>query len=152
MLPLGVATAALVAVLAGHPRDEAARLTRPQYEGKVQALYAGVESAFRATSGASGRQLAEKITLAQKALRHAADGLMAAKPPAEVEADNGALAEAMRAYARELDPARAAAASGDAPTMARFESAAASAAVRKMAEAAERMKYRGYRLGRIARD
>ncbi len=74
------------------------------------------------------------------------------KPPQEVEAENRALAAAMREYAEALDAAVRAASGGDDQTMARFRDASAHPAVREMAEAAERMKQKGYDLGPIAKD
>lgn len=118
----------------------------------MQGLYAGVQSAFQQTRGTSGEPLAAKVRLAQQALRHAADDLSRARPPAEVEEDNRALADAMRAYAAALEPAVGAAARGDEQAMARFQDPSTDAAVRAMAAAAQRMKKKGYELGPIAKD
>jgi hypothetical protein len=149
---LGMIAAVLAAAAGTGSAAEARRLSKQEYEQRVQTLYAGVQSAFQATRGSSGRELAERIALAQKALRAAADGLMLAKPPSDVEAENGALASGMREHARALDRAFQAAASGDRETMARFADASTSSGVREMAQAAEKMKRKGYRLGPIARD
>lgn len=143
---------ALLTAVASCPRGEATRLSKPEYERRVQTLYAGIQASFQATRDASGTALAEAIDRAQQALRGAADELEAARPPADVEAENHALAEGMREYARDLDPARRAAAAGDDETMARFADASTSPGVRAMAEAAEEMKRKGYELGPIAKD
>lgn len=148
----GALTLTLVAALASCPRVEAQRLSKPAYEQRVKTLYAGIQSAFQATRGASGQELVRKIALAQQALRRAADELAAVRPPADVEAENRALAEGMREYARALDPALQAAAADDRETMARFADSSASRGVRAMAEAAEKMKRKGYKLGPIAKD
>lgn len=128
------------------------RLSKPEYERKVQTLYSGIQAAFVATRGVEGRELAGRIAGAQKALRDASRELLATPPPAEVEGENHALAKAMNEYAEALDPAVKAAASGDREALARFGNVAALGPVREMAEAAEKMKYKGYDLGPIAKD
>lgn len=143
---------ALLAALASCPRGEVTRLSKPEYERRVQTLYAGIQESFQATRDASGAALAAAIERAQQALRHAAEELEAARPPAEIEAENRELAEAMRQYASDLDPARRAAAAGDDETMARFADASTSPGVRAMAEAAEQMKRKGYELGPLGKD
>jgi len=147
-----LAAAALVALASCPSGGDRVRLSKDEYERKVQTLYAGVQSAFRATAGSSGEKLAGRIGLAQKALRNAADELGAVKAPQEVEAENRALAAAMLEYAEALDAAVRAASGGDEQAMARFRDASAHPAVREMAEAAERMKEKGYDLGPIAKD
>lgn len=149
---IGVVAVALMA-LAGGPGDrDEGRLSKQAYEQKVRGLYAGVQSAFRATHGVAGKELAGKIALAQKALRRAAGALLATRPPQDVEADNRSLAGAMRAYAVTLDTARQAAEQGSEQTLAAFQDASRNMAVRQMTEAAERMKRRGYDLGAIAEE
>jgi hypothetical protein len=59
----------------------------------------------------------------------------------------------MREYADDLDELRRAAQSGDAEAVALFNAGIPqNAAVRKIAEAAEEMKFEGYDLGRIAEE
>lgn len=145
-------TLAVLAAAPAPPSAAGAALSKPAYEQKVQALYARVQAAFQATRGRSGAELADKIAGAQAALRLAADQLTAAEPPPDVVAENRALAEGMRGYARALERAAQAAGRDDRATLAGFADASAHAAVREMAEAAERMKYKGYKLGPIAKD
>lgn len=111
-----------------------------------------MQAAFQKTRGVSPPELASPIAEARDALRTAAGALSAIRPPADVEADNAALAAAMRAYADELEAAVRAAAAGDREGMARFGDARTSPAVQAMAKAAERMKEKGYKLGPIAKD
>ena len=136
----------------GAGAGEAGTLSKVDYEQKVQSLYADVQQAFQGTRGVSGRELAERIAAARKALRHAADELSRSDVPEDVRAENRELTEGMRAYARDLERAARAAARGDDATMAPFRNASTLPGVRQMAEAAERMKEKGYRLGAIAKD
>ncbi|HEX9942203.1 MAG TPA: hypothetical protein VGG03_09325 [Thermoanaerobaculia bacterium] len=149
---LVLVAAALASVAATCSRGEVPRLSQPEYEHQVKTLYAGIQSAFQGTRGVSGVELANKVALAQAALREAADALETTRPPLEVESDNRALAAAMREYADALDQARQAAATGDRAGLAPFENAAALKAVQDMAEAAERMKHKGYDLGPLTKD
>ncbi len=149
---LTTAVAALLTAPAASSPAVEVRLSKPAYELKVQTAYARVQAAFRATRGRSGAALAAEIAGAQRTLREAADELAAARPPSDVVEENRALAEAMRSYARALDDASRAAARGDHATLATFADASTNAAVRELAEAAEKMKYKGYRLGPIAKD
>jgi soluble cytochrome b562 len=130
------------------------RLSKREYEEKVRSEYAEVQEAFRATGAAYGRpDLAEKIEAAQAELREAADALEETKPPEEVEAENQQIVSGMRRYAESLDRLRNAAERGD---LAVIEDATAriaeNEAVEQIAEAAERMKFKGYDLGPIAEE
>lgn len=145
----GFATS-LTLLFASCPPAEAPRLDKAAYERTVKAAYADVQAAFRATRGLAGPALAERIAGGQAALRRAADAITATKPPAEVEADNDALAAGMRRYAAALDTARDAARRQDAGALAAFRDASGQEGVREMKEAAERIKERGYDLGPIA--
>jgi hypothetical protein len=149
--PIAFVTAALVTVAASSSGGEARRLSKPEYEQTVQTLYAGVRSAFQATRGVSGEELARKVARAQALLRKVADALEAIRAPLDVDADNRALAAAMRGYARALEQARRAAAADDRAGLSRFENAATLEPVRDMAEAAERMKHKGYDLGPLTK-
>jgi hypothetical protein len=140
---------ALVPACAGGDDD---RLSKQEYEQKVQAVYAEVQQTFRNTSDASGRELAGRIVLAQEALRHAADQLAAVKPPEEIEVHNADLVEGMREYADALDVAVQAASRNDREALARFGNVSTNPGVREMAEAAEEMKHKGYDLGPIAQE
>lgn len=146
---LAVLAAVLVAGCAGGDDD---RLSKEEYEARVQRVYADVQRAFLRTRGATGEELAGRIVLAQEALRHAADRLSADGPPEEVEVHNADLIEGMREYADALDAAVQAASRGDASTLEEFRNVAANPGVREMAEAAEEMKHKGYDLGPIAQE
>lgn len=148
----GIIALVLVLVYATCTATTPPQLSQQQYEQKVQTLYAGIQSAFVATRGMEGRELAERIGVAQQALRNASRELLASRPPAGVESENQALAKAMAEYAEALAPAIKAAAARDREALARFQNVASLGPVREMAEAAEQMKYKGYDLGPIAKD
>jgi hypothetical protein len=143
----------LVLALAACGGDD--RLSKRDYEQKVRSEYVQVQEAFRATGAAFGKpdELAEKIEDAQAELREMADELDDAEPPAEVEAENQQIVDAMRRYADSLDRLRNAAERGDLEVI---EDATAriaeNEAVEQIAEAAERMKFKGYDLGDIAEE
>jgi major membrane immunogen (membrane-anchored lipoprotein) len=142
----------LVLALAGCGADD--RLSKREYEQKVRSEYADVQGAFRATGAAFGKpDLAEKIERAQAELRDMADELDEAEPPMEVAAENQQIVDAMRRYADSLDRLRNAAERGDLKVI---EDATArianNEAVEQIAEAAERMKFKGYDLGDIAEE
>jgi hypothetical protein len=148
-LALVVLGVALLAACGGNDR-----LSKQEYEQKVRTEYADVQEAFLAT-GASFNQpdLAEKIERAQAQLHEAADELDDAEPPKDVEAENQQIVDGMRRYADSLDRLRNAAERGD---LAVIEDATAriadNEAVEQIAEAAERMKFKGYDLGPIAEE
>jgi predicted ribosome quality control (RQC) complex YloA/Tae2 family protein len=142
----------LVLALAGCGGDD--RLSKREYEEKVRSEYAQVQDAFRATGVAFRKpDLAEKIEQAQAELREMADALDETEPPAEVAAENQQIVDAMRRYADSLDRLRNAAERGDLKVI---EDATAriaeNEAVEQIAEAAERMKFKGYDLGDIAEE
>jgi hypothetical protein len=148
----GIAPAlAAVAVVGCGGQD---RLSKGEYEEKVRSEYADVQKAFQLTGAAFGKpDLAEKIEQAQAELRQMADALDEAEPPAEVEAENQQIIDSMRRYAGSLDRLRNAAERGDLEVI---EDATAriadNEAVEQIAEAAERMKFKGYDLGQIAEE
>lgn len=137
-------------VVAGCGGDE--RLTKEEYAEKVRAVYADVEGAFQATNVPPG-ELAPKIEAAQEQLRDSADELDGVEPPEDVEAEHSQLIDGMRRYADALDRLRNAAQRGDLRTVEDFNSRVGqNEAVEQMAEAAERMKFKGYDLGQIAEE
>ena len=148
----GIITWILVTAFAACTATSPPPLSKAQYEQKVQTLYAAIQAAFAATRGAEGQALADRIGSAQKALRDASRELLATRPPVEVSEENQELARAIADYAEALEPAVKAAATGDREALARFGNVAALGPVREMAEAAEKMKYKGYDLGPIAKD
>jgi rubrerythrin len=119
----------------------------------VRSAYGKVQQAFRETNVASTKELAVRVEAAQKQLREAATKLENVQPPADVEAENRQIVEGMRTYAEDLDQLRNAAARGDTRTIEDFNARIAqNESVKQIAEAAERMKFKGYDLGPIAEE
>jgi hypothetical protein len=145
---LPILVAALL--LAGCGGDE--RLSKDEYAEKVRAVYADLQETFRATN-VPLRRLAPRVEDAQTQLRESADELDGVVPPKDVEVENDQLVAGMRRYADDLDRLRNAAERGDQRTVADFNARVAqNEAVEQMAEAAERMKFKGYDLGQIAEE
>jgi hypothetical protein len=131
------------------------RLTKTQYEQKVQSIYDGVRSAFQGTGTnvPSLDALAERVRVAQRELRGAAEELSNLEPPKEVEEPNHDVAEGLETYAADLDRLRDAALAGDAKRVAQFEQRIPeNESVMKIEEAAEEMKAKGYNLGALTTD
>jgi len=117
----------------------------------VRTAYGGVQEAFRRTNVGSPEDLAGRVGDAQDELREAADALEDLDPPEDVVAENAQIAQAMRAYADDLDALREAAERGDSAAIENFSSrVATNDAIVQMMEAAERVKFKGYDLGQIA--
>jgi len=128
------------------------RLSKSAYEQHVQAAYAPVRAAFRGTANApSLEELAARVATAQAALRKAADEVALLRPPRNAAGPNDDLAEALRAYADDLDGLRRAAAAGDTRVVRRFESGNRES-IDRIEHAAEELAERGYRLGPPAPD
>jgi PBP1b-binding outer membrane lipoprotein LpoB len=145
---LSIAVAALL--LAGCGGDE--RLTKEEYAQKVREVYADVQEAFRATNVPRG-ELPSRVEAAQEQLRDSAEELDGVEPPEDVATEHSQLVDGMRRYADDLDRLRNAAESGDQRTVEDFNSRIAqNEAVEQIAEAAERMKFKGYDLGQIAEE
>jgi hypothetical protein len=139
-----------VLAVAGCGGDE--RLTKQEYAAKVRSVYGNVQKAFQATNVPEG-ELAPRVEAAQEQLRVSADELDDVEPPEDVEAEHSQLVDGMRRYADDLDRLRNAAERGDSRTIADFNSRIAqNEAVEQMAEAAERMKFKGYDLAQIAEE
>jgi hypothetical protein len=144
---------ALVAIFAAGCVGGDARLSKAEYEEKVQEVYAGVQAAFAATNVPSLDEMAERVADAQDELREAAGELEGITPPEEAEAANAQIAEGLRLYADELDRLRLAAERGDQHTIDDFNAHVADRqSVRQIMEAAEAMKFKGYDLGPIAEE
>jgi hypothetical protein len=129
-------------------------LTKDEYAELVRSEYAEVQEAFRATGASFGRpDLPEKIEAAQDELRESADTLDDAQPPEDAEAENQQIVDGMRRYADSLDRLRNAAERGD---LRAIEDASAritsNQGVVLIAEAAEKLKFKGYDLGQIAEE
>jgi hypothetical protein len=130
------------------------RLTKAEYAELVRTEYAEVQQAFRATGASFGRpELPEKIEAAQDELRETADTLDDAEPPPDAEAENEQIVDGLRRYADSLDRLRNAAERGD---LRAIEDASAritsNQGVLLIAEAAEKLKFKGYDLGQIAEE
>ena len=146
---LSVAAVVVALTSGGGP----SRLSKPEYEQSVRAVYADVQASFQSTRVVSSGDLADRLEAAQTELREAADRLERAKPPTDVYAENTELVEGMREYATDLDQVREAAARRDRSAVDRFnEELAGNQAVERMAEAAEEMKFKGYDLGQLAEE
>jgi hypothetical protein len=150
LLALGVGVLAFALARSG---DGDQVLTKSEYEQKVRSAYADVQDAFRSTNVRSMQELAARVADAQAHLRRAASSLDEIQPPGAIEKQNDQLVAGMREYADDLDELRRAAEEGDSAAVSQFNTGIPqNAAVRKMAEAAEEMKFEGYDLGRIAED
>jgi outer membrane murein-binding lipoprotein Lpp len=146
-----IVPAALAGLLLGGCAGDG-RLTKPEYEEKVRSVYAEVQRAFQATD-VPRSELADRVEDAQRQLREGADELDGVEPPEDVGTEHQQLVDGMRRYAEDLDRLRNAAASGDVRTVDDFNARVAqNEAVEQMAEAAERMKFKGYDLGQIAEE
>lgn len=144
---------AAAALAAGGCGDDGRRLEKAEYEEKVRSAYAEVQEAFQQTNVPSLDELAGRVEDARKQLREAADELEGLQPPEDVEAENAQIVQAMRAYADDLDRLRNAAEQGDERTIEDFNTRIAqNESVEQIAEAAERMKFKGYDLGPIAEE
>ena len=129
------------------------QLSKSDYEQRVRSVYANVQEAFRKTNVASTKLLADRVEQAQGQLRSAAGELEEIEPPEKVEEETEELVEGMRKYADDLDELREAAERGDGSAVEAFSSrVATNEAVKRMAEAAEEMKFKGYELGPIAEE
>jgi hypothetical protein len=147
-----IVSAALAGLILGGCAGDDGRLTKPEYEEKVRSVYAEIQRSFQATNVPQG-ELATRVEAAQQQLREGADELDGIEPPEGVGTENEQLVAGMRRYAEDLDRLRNAAASGDLRTIEDFNARVAqNEAVEQMAEAAERMKFKGYDLGQIAEE
>jgi len=141
---------AAIVLLAGCSGQQ--RLSKAQYEHKVRSVYEDVRQAFRETKVGQA-QFAGRVQAAQHALRTAASELDGVRPPKGVEEPNHDLADAMREYAGDLDALRKAATAHDTKAIARFNAQIPqNEAIDRIAEAAEKIRLKGYDLGPIATD
>lgn len=151
--PFAALAAAVLVLGAGCGGQQ--RLTKAQYEHRVQVLYDQVRLAFQesGTNIPSLAALAPRVRRAQRELRRAAEELSKLKPPKEVAEANHEVAEGLEAYADDLDRLRAAALAGDAGRVRAFEEGVAqNESVKRVEEAAEEMKAKGYDLGALTTD
>jgi DNA-binding FrmR family transcriptional regulator len=139
-----------VVLAAGCGGEERISVSKAEYEQRVRSIYGDVRAAFQAigVEAQSLEDVARQIVGAQEQLRDAADELERLEPPRSVAEPNEELAEAMQAYADDLDRLREAAEKGDAELVTSLrKTIAESASIERMAEAAEEMIHRGYNLG-----
>jgi hypothetical protein len=130
------------------------RLSKSEYEQKLQSEYAGVQQAFQATAASFGQtDLAGTIGDAQEQLRGAAESLEHVEPPKGIEEENEEIVEGLRGYADDLDDLREAAERNDLKTITAFtDRIADNKAIHQIAEAAEEMKHKGYDVGAIGEE
>jgi hypothetical protein len=127
------------------------RLSKPEYEDKVQAVYSEVQEAFRETNVQEPSELPVRVQLAQDQLRDAAAELDATKPPASAAAENDLIVAGMRAYAGDLDELRIAAERGDRGAIENFNtSIPGNEAIRQITSAAQQLELDGYEIGALA--
>jgi hypothetical protein len=125
------------------------RFTKGEYERAVRVAYADVQAAFAATR-VGPAELPGRLADAEASLRRAATDLGTIQPPAGVAREHRDLVAGLSAYAAELARLRRA---RDANAVAAFNRAiSTSESIELIAEAAERMKFKGYDLGRLAQD
>ena len=130
------------------------RLSKSEYEQKLQSEYADVQQAFQATAASFGQtDLAGTIGDAQEQLRGAAESLEHVEPPKEIEEENEEIVEGLREYADDLDDLHEAAERNDLKTITAFtDRIADNEAIHQIAEAAEEMKHKGYNVGAIGEE
>jgi TolA-binding protein len=130
------------------------RLSKSEYEQKLQSEYAEVQQAFQATAASFGQtDLVDTIGDAQEQLRDTAKSLEHIEPPKEVEEENEEIVEGLREYADDLDDLREAVDRNDLKTITAFtDRIADNEAIHQIAEAAEEMKHKGYDVGAIGEE
>jgi hypothetical protein len=155
---LGVLLAGLVLALAacgggGGGGGGGDRLTKSEYEKKVQTEGAKIRDAFQSTNVQNANdlgELAKNVKKGQKELRDAADRLDNVNPPKEIENDHNDLVDAMHSLADELDPFIKALEKKDTKGIQKAaQNLSNSSAVKKAEKAVADMKKKGYDLGAI---
>jgi len=131
------------------------RLSKPQYEQRVTAMYEDVRTAFQGTTTnvPSLQALAPRVSAAQRELRKVSSELSKLEAPKEAEEPNDAIAEGLDAYADDLERLRHAALDGNAKRVRAFEAGIdENEHVKQIEEAAEELKSKGYNLGALTND
>lgn len=126
------------------------RLSKSQYEQKLQAEGKSLQSAFTGISGnpSSLKDLAKSVGQAQQAADKAANDLNAVNPPADVAADNAKLVKALHVIAGEMGKLKSAADKGDQAAAAKVsQDLDASAALKDAQAATNDLKKKGYKIG-----
>jgi hypothetical protein len=145
-----VAVVVLAALAAGC--GGSSRLSKAQYEQKIQTDGKAVQGAATAitSSGGSLSTLGVKVAAAEKAAKAAADDLGSAKPPADVADDNTKIVTALRTIDAQLTKLEQAAKAGDLAAVQQAGLALQSSPEIKTAEAAAKdMTAKGYKIGVI---
>lgn len=151
--PIGLAVVvALVATFAAGCGGGSGRLSKAEYEARIQADGRNVQTAVQQISSSLGSlaQLAKHVAAAEVAARAAADDLAAAKPPEEVAVDNDKLVAALRTIVVQLQKLEQAAKAGDQFAAQQAATAIQGAPEVKAGQAAVKdMKQKGYKVGAI---
>jgi hypothetical protein len=152
-VPAGASALIIGLLLAFAARRDEEPLSKGQYEQEVRSAYAEVQTAFLRTRGASGPELADRVSEAEQALRDAADELERLTAPVAVEAAHEQLVEGLREYAADLETLHSAIERGDTEAIDQFNTGIAqNDAIRKITAAAEGMTEEGYDVGPIAEE
>jgi hypothetical protein len=152
-VPAGASALIIGLLLAFAARRDEEPLSKGQYEQEIRSTYAEVQTAFLRTRGASGPELADRVSEAEQALRDAADELERLTAPVAVEAAHEQLVEGLREYAADLETLHSAIERGDTEAIDQFNTGIAqNDAIRKITAAAEGMTEEGYDVGPIAEE
>ena len=147
-----VAAVALAAALAAAGCGGGGRLSKAQYEKRIQKDSDEIRQAFEplAAPTRSLKQLAANLKTGEQKLRAVADDLDAAKPPKDVAHDNDLLVAGLRRLATNLEPLRRAAEKNNVAMAQRAQQALRqSHALVDARRATDDMRKKGYKLGPI---
>jgi len=147
-----LAVAAVAGLAAGCGGGGSARLTKAQYEQRVQTDGKALTQVTSAISSGvtSPASLKTALANAQKAIGKAADDLGSLAPPVEAEAANAAFVKALRAIDSQLGQIGDALAKGDmTAVLADVEKLGSSREVAAAKAAAKQLKALGYKLGAL---
>lgn len=148
----GFVAVVMLAALAAGCGGGSSRLSKAQYEQKIQADGKAVQQAASAitSSGGSIQKLAVQVAAAEKAAKAAADDLDGVNPPADIADDNAKIVAALRTIDAQLTKLEQAAKAGDIAAVQQAGLALQSSPEIKTAEAAAKdMKAKGYKIGVI---
>lgn len=144
----------VLALLAGCGGGNGDRLSKAQYEQRIQAQGRAVEQAVSGiTAGPTSLEaLARQVADAEGAVGRAAANLAAAKPPEEARKANVVIVKALRTIRAQLQKLERAARAGD-PAAAQEAAAAIQDApeVAAAQRAARELERQGYELGALGR-
>ncbi|HEX6491838.1 MAG TPA: hypothetical protein VF002_10770 [Gaiellaceae bacterium] len=138
--------------MAGCGGGGAARLSKPQYEQRIQRDGQGVRKVFTrlARPPSSLQILAAEIRTGQEKLRLAAADLAALKPPQPIARDNAVLVAGLRRLADQLEPLRLGAARGDVKLVQRaLRTLEGSSSLKAALRATADMRRHGYEIGAL---